>query len=256
MSKILLVDDEPKVLRALTAALEEKHEVYVSETGVEAKSAINDSGPFDAIISDELMPGVKGHELLNWCQRKTPQSKLMMLTGLPVTEELKQKIDNVGNISIFTKPWDVGAINKAIPQTSISKKVDLQSDTNLKDNKSRMAVLEGSERYRSLYSQFEGLYYDEVVFFRSDKRLLSKKAVARKIGQVIINVEAGDQYAHDLIETVCDHYPKAGILVTAPPHAVLELSHDDELPDRVTLLAKPFSFKRLVTCLKPEKRRN
>ena len=256
MSRVLLVDDEPKVLRALTAALEEEHEVFVSETGVEAKSAISESGPFDAIISDELMPGVKGHELLNWCRHNSPQSKLMMLTGLPVTDELKQKIGHAEEISIFTKPWDVGAISEAIPQTSIPEKADQQADTDLKDSKSRMAVLESSERYRSLYSQFEGLYYDEVVFFEADTQLMDKKTAAQKISQVIINIETADQSTHDLIETVCEHYPKAGVLVTAPPHAVLELSHDNGRPDRVTLLAKPFSFKRLVTSLEPDTRRN
>ncbi|MFW3615652.1 response regulator [Billgrantia antri] len=64
-AKLLLVDDEPNVLSALSRML--RHEGYELHTAGDghAALAILEREPIDLVLSDALMPGMDGIELLS-----------------------------------------------------------------------------------------------------------------------------------------------------------------------------------------------
>jgi len=249
MYKILLVDDEPKVLTALSAALGDDHDIYVSESASGAKSAITNEGFFDVIITDEVMPGIKGHDLLKWCKEHTPKSKLIMLTGLPVTEKLKQSLGTADEVTIFTKPWDLGAIINAFPERANSDKAEVTAPNNLSGT---MLVLESSDRYRELYQQFQAIYFDEVVFYDSVKGILDYEDGKDKVSQIVLSIPGLSDSELIVILAVSKAFPDTEILVTAPPAVIKHLRSIANMPSKVSLLVHPFSFKRLVNILKPE----
>jgi ActR/RegA family two-component response regulator len=45
-----------------------------------------------------------------------PESKRIMLTGLPITAELKAKCGSVSDTRILSKPWNVPDIEQALNQ--------------------------------------------------------------------------------------------------------------------------------------------
>lgn len=173
MSKISLVDDEPRILRSLTAALEEDHDIQTSESARDAQAAIEAGAKFDAIISDQIMPEMKGHELLNWCQLKSPTSKLIMLTGIPITDELKQEIDDPKNVRIFRKPWNIDEINEFLKseQVKLVSAVE-KSRVNIGLAGNKALVFEFSERYQVLYSDLAPTYFNTVIHCNSRQKLL------------------------------------------------------------------------------------
>lgn len=94
MAKILVVDDEPKVVQALRLALEASgHEVVAAGSKEEAEAAAVDSKP-DLMIVDVMMPkGTEGFHLV-WKMRQMEDESLrnvpiIMATGIHQTTNLR-----------------------------------------------------------------------------------------------------------------------------------------------------------------------
>jgi len=64
-NKILVVDDEPNIVRSLTFVLNKGgYDVFVAGDGVEAMSMIRDSKP-NILILDVMMPNKSGYDVCN-----------------------------------------------------------------------------------------------------------------------------------------------------------------------------------------------
>lgn len=81
--KILVVDDEPLVRRALQRAFESKgHQVLTCENGEQALSVWESANP-DLVFLDILMPGLSGPEVLQslGSQKKCPVILMSAFSG-------------------------------------------------------------------------------------------------------------------------------------------------------------------------------
>lgn len=79
--RVLLVDDEPLLLKSLSAVLEANG--FVCRTagdGFEALRRLRDTPP-DIIISDLRMPNMSGFELLAIIRRRFPQIAVIVISG-------------------------------------------------------------------------------------------------------------------------------------------------------------------------------
>jgi len=64
MSRILIVDDHPKIVRLLQLALEREHEVLTAYNGEDALKLVAEQHP-DLMILDVVMPGLDGYRVLH-----------------------------------------------------------------------------------------------------------------------------------------------------------------------------------------------
>ncbi|MGB6166951.1 MAG: response regulator, partial [Geitlerinemataceae cyanobacterium] len=86
---ILCVDDEPTILDSLKIELEgafgEEYLLEVAESGEEALEVIEelleDESEIALVISDYIMPDMKGDELLRRIHELSPKTLKIMLTG-------------------------------------------------------------------------------------------------------------------------------------------------------------------------------
>jgi CheY-like chemotaxis protein len=106
LGKILLVDDEINVLKALTRLLStEPYEVITALGGKEALEILSKDGTFDIIIADYKMPDMNGLELLKRVKALYPHIYRCMLSGY-VENDVAYEALSCGDIfSYFTKPW-------------------------------------------------------------------------------------------------------------------------------------------------------
>ncbi len=104
--KVLVVDDEKQILRAVTRLLDDHPcELLTAESG-EAACEILRQQPVSVIISDERMPGMTGAELLDHVRRHYPNTVRVMLTGNREVSTAIRAI-NMGEVFRFiSKPWD------------------------------------------------------------------------------------------------------------------------------------------------------
>lgn len=110
MTHILLVDDEPEVLNALTRILRKDYKISsftnASEALIAIKSNLNTDIQFDLIISDIRMPHMDGIELLTHISKIAPQMSRVLLSGYADMELCQSAIpENIAQI-ILSKPWD------------------------------------------------------------------------------------------------------------------------------------------------------
>ena len=110
---IICVDDEKTVLRSLKAELQEAvgndYIIEIAEGGQEAleliEELLEDGDEIPLIISDHIMPDMKGDELLKQAHIILPKSIKIMLTGQADIGAIANAINSANLYRYITKPW-------------------------------------------------------------------------------------------------------------------------------------------------------
>jgi response regulator RpfG family c-di-GMP phosphodiesterase len=121
---IICVDDEKIVLdslrKELNTAFSDKLKVEVAESGEEALDLINelveDNIEIPIIISDWLMPEMKGDEFLIKVQSFLPDTKKIMLTGQATTEGVGNAVNNAKLYRYIAKPWESNDLDLTVTE--------------------------------------------------------------------------------------------------------------------------------------------
>jgi CheY-like chemotaxis protein len=112
--RIMLVDDEPSVVRALQRALRE-HELVVAFSGSEALEVLDSGQTFDIVFCDLMMAQLSGMELYETVRRRYPgiQDRFVFMTGGAFTQQAKDFLASVPN-PIVEKPFDIRALRALV----------------------------------------------------------------------------------------------------------------------------------------------
>lgn len=119
---ILCVDDEIVVLESLEIELRKYFlDTYLYEFAENANEAleiieelVENKIDILAIVSDWLMPGMKGDELLITIHNKYPKIITIMLTGQADIESIERAKSDANLHSILYKPWNSNDLFEAI----------------------------------------------------------------------------------------------------------------------------------------------
>ena len=102
--RILVVDDEPQLRRALERALKlEGYEVALAGDGDEALAAVASSGP-DAVVLDLLMPKRDGLEVCRQLRAREDRTPVLMLTARDTVSDRVDGLD-AGADDYLVKPF-------------------------------------------------------------------------------------------------------------------------------------------------------
>jgi two-component system cell cycle sensor histidine kinase/response regulator CckA len=90
--KVLVVDDEPSVLRFVAGALSRKgYEVHAVPHPHHALELVKASDPcFDVIVSDVIMPDMSGRELVKNVKRMSPRTGVVLMSAHMASEALPE----------------------------------------------------------------------------------------------------------------------------------------------------------------------
>lgn len=105
MFHVLLVDDEPEVVNALSRVLMRTYQISKCHSAEDAMQ-IMASTPVDLVLSDIRMPGMDGIELLTQIKEQYPATARVLLSGYSDIEVCQNAIDNNIAEVILAKPWD------------------------------------------------------------------------------------------------------------------------------------------------------
>jgi two-component system, OmpR family, copper resistance phosphate regulon response regulator CusR len=102
--RILVVEDETKVARALGEGLErEKYEVVLAPTGEEGFFLVN-AQEFDLVILDLMLPGRDGLQILSTIRKRGMQTPVLVLTARDAIEDRVRGLDK-GADDYLVKPF-------------------------------------------------------------------------------------------------------------------------------------------------------
>lgn len=110
---IICVDDEQIVLTSLRSVLRrhlgKEYELEFVESGQEALDLIDDLGPetdVSVIISDWLMPAMRGDELLTRVKHMNPDVKAIVLSGQVEDHAIQSALLDRYVDYYIEKPWE------------------------------------------------------------------------------------------------------------------------------------------------------
>src|SRR5713101_4700963 len=115
-AKILLVDDEPGMLRYIRTLLEvDDYRVETASTGEEALQCVEKGMLPDLVLLDVLMPGIDGLETLERLRRMKPGMKVVMLSCVNDARKVVQAM-RLGAHDYLTKPFQKAELDAVIDQ--------------------------------------------------------------------------------------------------------------------------------------------
>jgi putative nucleotidyltransferase with HDIG domain len=112
-ARILIVDDEFNIRSVLARELSDRFtECVPSDSPFEAFHKIRNE-EFSLLISDIMMPGMSGIELLRCVRKHDPEIAVIMITGVA---DIKTAVDSLrmGASDFITKPFDLPTIHRAV----------------------------------------------------------------------------------------------------------------------------------------------
>lgn len=102
---VLLVDDEPAILRALTRELAEVAEVTSTGSVSDALVLVKDRR-FDIVIADLRLPDRWGDELLAHVAARSPSTRRLLLTADQDPQRTVRELIDQGVVQAwYRKPW-------------------------------------------------------------------------------------------------------------------------------------------------------
>ena len=111
---IVCVDDEKTILNSLEMelmdALGDQYLIETAESGIEALEIIEEllaeGIELPLVISDQIMPSMKGDELLTQVHAITPKTLTILLTGQADAEAVGRAVNSANLYRYIPKPWE------------------------------------------------------------------------------------------------------------------------------------------------------
>jgi len=115
--RILVVDDEPRMGKALQRLLAPAHEVTTAQSAREALDLVSGGARFDVILCDLMMPGMSGMALHAELGRAAPElaARMVFMTGGAYTAEAQRFLEQVPNRRL-EKPFRPEALESVIAE--------------------------------------------------------------------------------------------------------------------------------------------
>jgi class 3 adenylate cyclase len=155
---ILCIDDERNVLDSLKIelldVLDRNYLIEVAEGGEEAielvEELLEDDYEILLVISDYIMPNLKGDEVLIRIHQISPKTLTVMLTGQSVIEGVANAINYANLYRFISKPWNPHdmqlTVKEAINSYFQQKKLEEQNAQLMKINQELELALEAQSR--------------------------------------------------------------------------------------------------------------
>jgi len=123
MKKLLIIDDDKNILEIFQDSLEDfkNLEITTALSGDLAK-ALLEKNAYDLVISDILIPGINGLEIINFIRENFPKTKVIACSGggesgsILAGIALDQAIDQ-GALSALMKPFTTEELRKKVVDT-------------------------------------------------------------------------------------------------------------------------------------------
>jgi len=112
--KVLLVDDEPRVIESIAQLLRREFDVRTASVPQDALRTLNEINDLAVVVSDMRMPGMDGATLLHEIMVRRPDVARILLTGEAGREGAIRAVNEGQILRFLTKPCPIEDLKKAI----------------------------------------------------------------------------------------------------------------------------------------------
>jgi serine/threonine-protein kinase len=114
-ARLLIVDDEERILTALKSRFRERYHVFTTTDGTKALDFLR-RYPMHVVISDQRMPIMPGVELLRRSREISPRSVRILLTGYSDLAAIVGSINEGEVYRFISKPWDNDQLQRVVAE--------------------------------------------------------------------------------------------------------------------------------------------
>ncbi len=113
--RVLIVDDEPKLVRFLAASLKKLGQEYIIETADNGDEALArlEREHYDLILTDYVMPDFNGLDLARSVRLMSPETQVVLMTAHN-TRELQEEVEWMKMDGFINKPFSVKEIRELV----------------------------------------------------------------------------------------------------------------------------------------------
>ncbi len=147
---IICVDDEEGILTALKQQLSARFgnecTIEVAQSGHDALELIEElrreGEPLAMVIVDQIMPGMKGVELLEEIHKRSPKTTKVLLTGQAGLDAVIYAINRAGLNRYISKPWDEPDLRLTVESLLDNYRLGRKNEVLVDDLQSKNRALE------------------------------------------------------------------------------------------------------------------
>lgn len=182
MQRILIVEDEKRVADLLKAGLDENG--YTTAVAYDGAMALRlfQSGAFDLVISDVVLPRVDGFELCKEIRKINASVPILMLTALGSTDDKLDGFD-AGADDYMVKPFDFRELNARL-KVLLRRKTETPVETpqeavyaDIRVDLQRHEVTRGGQPVKLSPKEYNLLVY----MVENAERVISRVEIAEKV---------------------------------------------------------------------------
>ncbi|HEU4479590.1 MAG TPA: HD domain-containing phosphohydrolase [Pyrinomonadaceae bacterium] len=111
-SRILIVDDEPDITEILSDLLGDEHDCTTANSAERALALLSET-EFHLVISDITMPGMSGLEMLPRAKSISPNTVIVMISGMQTVESAIGAL-RLGGFDYLMKPFDLRQVEAVV----------------------------------------------------------------------------------------------------------------------------------------------
>jgi two-component system, NtrC family, nitrogen regulation response regulator NtrX len=198
---ILIVDDEPSILKALFGILsDEGFEVSTAMNGYEALKIIDAESP-DLVLLDIWMPGIDGIETLKQIKKDNPFIQVIIITGHGTIETAVQAT-KLGAFDLIEKPLSIDKIILGINNALNFRRLEEENKYLRKKTIEKHSITGNSKPIQELKKQIAIAAPSDTWILITGENGSGKELVARNIHQLSNRAE------HPLIDINCAAIPE------------------------------------------------
>jgi DNA-binding NtrC family response regulator len=217
--KILLVDDEERILRSLSMLLRTQYQIFATSDGHEALKILRQEN-IHVIISDQRMPIMSGTELLRQARDIAPDTIRILLTGYSDADAALDALNDGEIFRYINKPWGpkelretiaqaadiAGKLEKLLPEPLMNSIPLFNDEPEIIVNKRLSClVLDRDEATYLVVKEILGASHD--VFWSQDVGMALNILTSKSIAIMVTELSLGDVDLSSMIKTLKQEHP-------------------------------------------------
>ena len=245
-ARVLLIDDEERILSALKSLFRDRYHVFTTTDGHKALDFIH-RYHMHVIVSDQRMPEMVGVELLRQSKEISPRSVRILLTGYSDLAAIVGSINDGEVYRFISKPWDNTEL-----QTIIAEAVTIALE--LADTKAAVMELPAKvdagvlvvDSDEEIFRVVRELVGDQCpVVYAADLEGALTAIEKQEIAVVVTDVESGQEQLSAMLKILKQEYPRIQTIVAtkaSDSELVIELINQAQI---FRFLNKPVNVRLL-----------
>ncbi len=249
-ARLLIVDDDERILTALKSLFRQRYHVFTTTDGNKALEFLR-KYQMHVIISDQRMPIMLGVELLRQSREISPRSVRILLTGYSDLASIVGSINDGEVYRFINKPWDDNALQTLVAE-GVTIALELADTTSTpiglpaKMEAGVLVIDQDEEIFRVVRELINGKC---PVIYASNSETALEALTKHEIAVILADVESGYAKLTSLLKLLKQENPQIlTIVVTkaADSELVIDLINQAQV---FRILSKPLSVGLLKSQL-------